>query len=187
MNAVNRVNDNIRGIAQGWFLRNSTGVKHVLVQEYGTYHNHIIWSNAKHIGYKVSDPLTMTNEMFDMEGPTFLYDRLQGKSDWNPSVAQVCSDQDDLFWRTGKVKCNRNYLSADGMHICPETLATRYGVAVACLIGCVYNRKSDDDKKKRDEIYLRACERECNEQFMTVMPVDESWINSNIELASFAH
>jgi len=189
MNAVNRVNDNIRGIAQGWFLRNSTGVKHVLVQEYGTYHNHIIWSNAKHIGYKVSDPLTMTNEMFDMEGPTFLYvyDRLQGKSDWNPSIAQVCSDQDELFWRTGKVKCNRNYLSADGMHICPETLATRHGVAVACLIGCVYNRKSDDDKKKRDEIYLRACERECNEQFMTVMPVDESWINSNIELASFAH
>lgn len=49
------------------------------------------------------------------------------------------------------------------------------------------NRKSDDDKKKRDEIYLRACERECNEQFMTVIPVDESWINSNIELASFAH
>ncbi len=184
MNVVNRINTDIRDIARGWHLRNSTGVKHVLVQEYGTYHNHIIWTNAKHIGYNVSAPLTMTNEMFDTEGPSFLYDRLQISGQWKPSIAQVCSEQNWL--RTEKAKCNRNSLISDGMHICPETLATRYGVAVACLIGCVHNRKSVDNQEQHDENNLRACERECNEQFMSVMPVDESWIDSNTELASFA-
>ena len=183
---VNRINADIRDIAQSWHLRNSTGVRNVLVQEYGTYHNHIIWSNAKHIGYNVSAPLMMTNEMFDMEGPTFLYDRLQTGKEWKPSISQVCSERNWL--RTEKAKCNRNYLIIDGMHICPETLATRHGVAVACLLGCVYNRKSavENQQQDHDEINLRACERECNEQFMSVMPVDESWIDSNTELASFA-
>ena len=76
-----------------------------------------------------------------------------------------------------------------GMHICPETLAARYGVAVACVLGCVYNRESGDGyqhQQRPDENKLRACERECNEQFMSVMPVDESWVDSNTELASFA-
>jgi hypothetical protein len=67
MNEVNLINANMRHIAQGWHLRNSSGVKKVLVLEYGTYHNHIIWSNARHIGYNVSAPLLMTQEMFDLE------------------------------------------------------------------------------------------------------------------------
>eukprot|EP00984_Skeletonema_dohrnii_P007123 scaffold2568_cov107-Skeletonema_dohrnii-CCMP3373.AAC.4 len=185
MNVVNRINADIRHIAQGWHLRNSTGVKHVLVQEYGAYLNHIIWSNAKHIGFNVSAPLTMTEEMFDLEGPTFLYDRLETGKPWKPSIAQVCSEQNWL--RTEKAKCHRNYLIIDGMHICPETLAARYGVSVACLLGCVYNRESGvANQQQHDEINLRACERECNEQFMSVMPVDDSWIDSNTELASFA-
>ena len=185
MNDVNHINADIRDIARGWHLRNSAGVKRVLVQEYGTYLNHIIWSNARHIGYNVSAPLMMTKEMFDVEGPTFLYDRLQIGNQWKPSFAQICSDKNPVG--TDIAKCNRNYLISDGMHICPETLATRYGVAVACLLGCVYNRKSGvDNQQQHDDIKLRACERECNEQFMSVMPVDESWIDSNTELASFA-
>jgi len=187
MNKVHHINAAIRDIAKGWHLRNSTGVKHVLVQEYGTYHNHIIWSNARHIGFNVSAPLMMTEEMFHLEGPTFLYDRLQNGEEWKPSIAQVCSERNWLG--TGKAKCNRNYLISDGMHICPETMATRYGVTVACLLGCVYNRKSSgvDNQQQHDENKLRACERECNEQFMSVMPVDESWIDSNSELASFSY
>lgn len=46
MDKVNEVNNDIRDIARGWHLRESTGVQHVLVLEYGTYYNHIIWSNA---------------------------------------------------------------------------------------------------------------------------------------------
>jgi hypothetical protein len=192
MNKVNRINDDIRDIAKGWHLRNSTGVKYVLVLEYGTYYNHIIWSNARHMGYNVSAPLMMTKEMFDLEGPTFLYDRLQNGKEWKPSIAQVCSVQNWLG--TDKAKCNRNYLFIDGMHICPETLATRYGVAVACLLGCVYNRKcSDDNRRRLEENKLRACELECNEQFISVMPVDAALLFSSprdveagLSLASFA-
>ena len=44
----------------------------------------------------------------------------------------VCSDEP----KGGK--CNRNYLFLDGMHICPETLASRFAAGVACLLGCVY-------------------------------------------------
>ena len=69
------------------------------------------------------------------------------------------------------------------MHICPETLASRFGAAVACLLGCIYNR----DQLDLNEVNLRECELECNEQFMCVLPVDEAWINSETELASFGH
>lgn len=183
---VNDINNNIREIAHGWHLRNSTGVKHVLVLEFGTYYNHIIWANARHIGYNVSAPLMMTNEMFDTEGKTFLHDRLVTGKQWPPTIAMVCSKR--AWLNTAKEKCHRNYLFMDGMHLCPETLATRYGVVVACLLGCVYNGKpgANNDDLKRDEAKLRACERECNEQFMSVMPVEESWVDSNTELASFA-
>ncbi|KAL7453629.1 hypothetical protein ACHAWC_005282 [Mediolabrus comicus] len=183
---VDDINNNIREIAHGWHLRNSTGVKHVLVLEYGTYYNHIIWTNARHIGYNVSAPLMMTNEMFDTEGKTFLHDRLVTGKEWPPSIAMVCSKR--AWLNTAKAKCHRNYLFSDGMHICPETLAARYGVVVACLLGCVYNGKpgANNDDLQRDEAKLRACERDCNEQFMSVMPVEESWVDSNTELASFA-
>ena len=125
--------------------------------------------------------------MFGIEGPTFLFDRLKTGKEWDPTIAQVCSERD--WSRTEISKCKRSYLYKDGMHICPETLATRHGVAVACLLGCVYNRKSaveNQEQQQQDETNLRGCEHECNQQFMSVMPVDESWIDSNTELASFA-
>ncbi|KAL7452432.1 hypothetical protein ACHAWC_004145 [Mediolabrus comicus] len=187
MHKVNNINNNIREIARGWYLRNSTGVKNVLVLELGTYYNHIIWANARHMGYNVSSPLKMTNEMFDTEGKTFLYDRLQTGKEWPPTIAMVCSDRLKSWIGEGKAKCNRNYLFLDGMHICPETLAARYGVAVACVLGCVYNRKSGADGLKHDEIKLRTCERECNEQFMSVMAVDDGYLHGiEREFASFA-
>jgi hypothetical protein len=99
----------------------------------------------------------------------------------------VCSDRLKSWIGEGKAKCNRNYLFLDGMHICPETLAARYGVAVACVLGCVYNRKSGADGLKHDEIKLRTCERECNEQFMSVMAVDDGYLHGiEREFASFA-
>ena len=69
---VRRINDDIRKIARGWRSRKTSGVQHVLVLEYGTYYNHIIWSSAIHLGYDVTDPLTATHDVFDSEGPTFL-------------------------------------------------------------------------------------------------------------------
>lgn len=187
MQKVKQINNDIRDIANGWHLRNSTGVKHVLVLEYGDYYNHIIWTNARYIGYNVTAPLMATNETFEFEGPTFLFDRLNSTVQWRPTISMVCSDLN--FLGTEKTKCNMNFLFSDGMHICPTNLAARYGVATACLLGCVYNRKPSVENQlldQIDEIKLRACERECNEQFMSVMPVDESWIHNHTEIASFS-
>lgn len=185
---VSAINDDIRNIATSWSSRSASstgGVHRVQVLEYGTFYNHIIWSNARHLGYNVSNPLTATQDVFDIEGPSFLLDRLQDGQAWSPSIPMVCSDTSSLG--TDRKICNRNYLFLDGMHICPESLASRYSVGLACIIGCVYNEKEGDDTTAENkEDSMRECERECNKQFMSVMPVEESWIDTDITLASFA-
>ncbi len=75
------------------------------------------------------------------------------------------------------------------MHICPETLASRFAAGIACLLGCVYNKSthrgaSEHRSRSSAEHDVRACEKECNEQFLSVMPVEESWMETTV--ASFA-
>merc|ERR1712194_77547 len=136
-------------------------------------------------------PLRATQDLFDAEGPEFLLDehRLQEPGDWPPSIAMVCSDTESLG--SQRSSCNRNYLFKDGMHVCPETLASRYGAGVACLVGCAYNvrekignRRANNVEHHNEQLDLkiRACEKECNEQFMSVMPVDDSWVDTNTTL-----
>lgn len=203
MTRINEINNDIRQIAHDWRSsriekseKGSGDVQHVLVLEYGTFYNHIIWSNARYLGYNVSDPLEALSQdidVFDLEGPSFLLDRLQDGQEWSPSIPMVCSDTTSLG--TDRKICNRNYLFLDGMHICPESLASRYAAGLACLIGCVYNERGEGTTTTQstgtnitteNEDSIRACERECNEQFMSVMPVEESWIDANITLASFS-
>ena len=81
-------------------------------------------------------------------------------------------------------KCERNILFKDGIHICPETLASRFAVGVSCVLGCVYNRRGTKRAKLFERI--RICESKCNAQFLSVMPVEESWIDTNTILASFS-
>ena len=86
MKKIHEVNEDIRKIAQCWHLRGDTGVKNVLVLEYGTFYNHIIWTNAHHLGMNVSHPFESN---FQTEGPTFLFDRLKDAGEWPPSIAMV--------------------------------------------------------------------------------------------------
>jgi hypothetical protein len=69
---------------------------------------------------------------------------------------------------------------SDSMHVCPERLSFRYAASLACLMGCVYNQ---NNRNARD---LSGCEKECNDFFMTVVPIDEEWINADVTLAAFA-
>lgn len=180
MNEINKLNDVVRNIAHTWNPVNSTlPLKNVLVQEFGQYYNHIIWSNGRHLGYNVSRPLGANPLIFQSEGPDFLYDRLKDGKQWSPSIAMVCSDMNSLGSK--RDKCNRNYLFSDGMHVCPESMASRYAASLACLMGCVYN--SDQVQNK---VNLRSCEKECNELFMSVMPVHGSWVDDEVTLASYA-
>lgn len=66
------------------------------------------------------------------------------------------------------------------MHVCPERLSFRYAASLACLMGCVYNQNS---RSARD---LSGCEKECNDLFMTVVPIDEQWVDADVTLAAFA-
>ena len=190
MKKVRNINENIRSIAGDWHrLKNNSGVENVLVLEYGAYYNHLIWANALHIGYNVSSPLdsdydVAVNEetVFSVEGPTFLYKRLQTGKEWPPSISMVCSNLQSLKKYNG-TKCERNFLFSDGQHICPKTLASRYGAGLACLLGCVYNDKSTDIGGRSYD--LRECERECNKQFMSVIPVEEVWMGADVELVTF--
>ena len=189
MRQVNNINEDIRKIAQEWH-KEPRGPRHVLVQEYGTYYNHILWSNARHLGYSVTPPLQATQQVFNDEGPFFLLDRLKSGTAWPPSMAMVCSDTTLLG--KNRSKCNRNYLFSDGMHICPERLASRWAAGIACLIGCAHNRKNAEQyaddivaDTSNNQRGIRACERECNEQFLSVIPIDESWIDTDTTLASF--
>ena len=37
---------------------------------------------------------------------------------------------------------------------------------------------------KNDDIDLRQCERECNEQFMSIKPVEQTWVGIGMTLFS---
>jgi hypothetical protein len=198
---VRQINEDIHEIATTWHERNKTvdnrggSVQHVLVIDYGMYVNQVIWTNALYLNYNVSSPLSIGgaatgHNIYGLEGPSFLFDRLDKDSkDFPPTIAMVCSSTP-----TEDGKCNRNTLFIDGMHICPETLASRFAAGVACILGCVYNRRQkirayENDDRSSAWIFerMRICERKCNEQFLSVMPVDDSWIDTNTTIASFSY
>jgi hypothetical protein len=152
------------------------------VQDLAQYYNQIIWANARHLGYPVSNACDVkTAALIENEGPNFLLDRLKTGKDYPPSIPMICSDKESLGLK--KSGCNRNMLFLDGMHVCPETLSSRYGASLACLMGCVYNNDGDERGAGRDEI--KSCEKECNDTFMSVMPVDDDWVNGSVTLAAF--
>ena len=198
---VRQINEDIHEIATTWHERNKTvdnrggSVQHVLVIDYGMYVNQVIWTNALYLNYNVSSPLSIGgaatgHNIYELEGPFFLFDRLDKDSkDFPPTIAMVCSSTP-----TEDGKCNRNNLFSDGMHICPETLASRFAAGVACILGCVYNRQQkirayENDDRSSAWIFerIRICERKCNDQFLSVMPVDDSWIDTNTTIASFSY
>lgn len=72
------------------------------------------------------------------------------------------------------------------MHWCVETIGGRYSASIACLLGCVYNESGErgggEEEFNTTKENVRQCERECNEQFMSLFPVAERWIGSDTTL-----
>ena len=166
--------------------------------EYSMYAAHLIWTNGRHLGYDLTHPLELGyDESAFAAEDGFMFERLRDGSDWPPSIAMVCNDIESVSASRAK-RCNRNRLFRDGMHVCSETVAHRYGAALACLLGCVYNRPpaetptggkrdgggnqttvtADGDGARRDA--MKRCEAACNRQFMSVLPIEEGWIGSYI-------
>ena len=205
-NGIYKINEMIRDVAYTWPGSRSDdarrteeeGVKHVLVQEFGNFTNQILWRNAQHLGYNVTSSIfqhhhqqqQLTNNVgWELSGTNFLLDRLPlAKRKWPPSISMVCAQPPDPGIKGGK-DCIRNKISTDGMHWCIETLGPRYSASIACLLGCVYNgnggeKEEDNTKKKKTDHdnVLRQCERECNDQFMSINPIDERWLDSDTTL-----
>ena len=176
-----KINDIIRTIAQNWKppASEGDGVKYVLVQEFGMLTNQILWLNAQHIGYNITIPDFTKNDGWEKQGSEFLLHRYQGIKSMRhaPSIPMVCAYHiEDPFSIENKTagQCFFNRISRDGMHWCVEALGPRYSASIACLLGCVYNGKGPSNSGD-----LRKCEQECNHQFMSIVPVHESWIGTN--------
>ena len=184
---VGEINEAIREIAASWSPADGLhGVKWVLVQEFGQLTNQILYKNAQHLG--LANPHKAPN--FARRGweqlvvDTLLKRLAWAKRKWPPSVPQVCADTPGP--KEGAVDgfdCTRNRISTDGMHWCIETLGPRYAASIACLLGCIYN-SGNRERETRQGREIRACERECNEQFMSINSINKEWIESGVALFS---
>jgi len=193
---IYKINVIIRDVAMNWeSIRHSSssekkkrGVKYILVQEFGQFTNEILWKSAQHLGiYNNVSSLDSDKKQpngWELSGTSFLLDRLPlAKRKWPPSIPMVCAQPPGVNEKSNA--CIRNRISSDGIHWCIETLGTRYSASIACLLGCVYNGDMKGNlEMKNDDTDLRQCERECNEQFMSIKPVDGSWIGNGMTLFS---
>jgi hypothetical protein len=63
------------------------------------------------------------------------------------------------------------------MHPCLEAIGGRIFASLACLLRCVYNHHETESNEGKG--FIRACEQDCNNRFMSLMPVDGSLIDGN--------
>lgn len=174
---IGEINDIIRDIARNWPSppAGENGIRTVLVQEFANYTSQIIWSNAKDIGLYNGSMPDYSLKGWEQTGD-FLFDRLTINGKWPPSKAQVCVSR--KFWINDRgEQCHLNRISVDGSHWCINSLGARHSASIACLLGCAFNGEKDKDINN-----VRECEQKCNDQFMTVLPVEEEWIGTGTSI-----
>ncbi|KAL7547422.1 hypothetical protein ACHAWF_010723 [Thalassiosira exigua] len=187
---VAKINQMIRDVAHDWKPPNGHPgeVQWVLVQEFGNFTNQIVWMNAKHVGLTNSSTPDFSKGGWELAGVDFLLKRLSAEPFWSPSIAMVCAEPTypTVNEKNEKVEdCIRSKISRDGIHWCVETLGPRYSASIACLLGCVHNGKEPTtDRRHRDMVM--QCERKCNDQFMSILPIKEEWSDGRISLFSKA-
>ena len=117
----------------------------------------------------------------------FLLERFEqvSKFQYPHSKPMVCAKMPNS---TNVQSCVYNKISPDGMHWCTPTLGPRYSASVACLLGCVYNGElgylSERENSNIMNESVRACEDECNQRFMSLVPVDNDWIDDGVTIYS---
>jgi hypothetical protein len=130
------------------------GVKHVLFLDFGTLADALLEWHARLIGYDTSN----TSYLMDNMGGC-----CPGKG-FVKSIAQLCGEK----VTHGSLECNGNMMSYDGTHWCMETFGGRFDAGIACLLGCVYNHETVDRER------VRSCEKDCNDRYMSLQPVELS-------------
>jgi hypothetical protein len=142
-------NDMIRKLGQNW-PSGKHGVKRVQVLDFATFGDSLMEWNARLMG-------------MDTSSANYTLETLQatGNSAISQSIAQVCGKRVPDQTR----KCEPNGFSRDGIHWCMESVGGRVVAAISCLLGCVYNQNNESSTT------IEACERLCNEQFMSLKSV----------------
>lgn len=193
LQGIEEANDMIRQVARSWMHHQASerlkkNVRWILVQEFGKFTTQMIWTNAKHMGYRV--PLNFFSHGWSRaKNAEFLLDRLQQNSQffWPPSIPMVCAGTKPP---ANVSSCTtKNAISPDGMHWCTSTVGPRYSASVSCLLGCVYNVKFGFlvGRVNDSDVFLkgvRVCERECNDQFMSLEAVRKEIIDADITMYS---
>ena len=136
------------------------------------------------------------------EEAQFLFDRFKPwhVQDKHPqSIPTVCGKMNDQYIDTdrGDIRksCIRNAIMDDGLHWCMSSVGPRYHAGLSCLLGCVYNRRRKKDNMANNTVIsvadgqagLEQCERNCNEQFMSLLPIDETWLGVNTTIYSTSY
>mmetsp|Transcript_13328 Transcript_13328/g.28923 ORF Transcript_13328/g.28923 Transcript_13328/m.28923 type:complete len:177 (-) Transcript_13328:1038-1568(-) len=149
----------------------------VLVLEFGNFTNQLLWTNARSLGVNVSDPRQVSGDTgWELKDNVTT---LMTSLDWGLRIPQVCADNIN---NTMTLKCIRNYISNDDMHWCTETIGARFTAGLACLLGCALNNCASGDREAnvgKSMPSIDLCEKECNNRFMLLSPIDDKWIEAN--------
>ena len=159
---MHRTNNIIRSFGKEWRSVEENGVQYVLVQEYGNFTHELIERHARAIGMNTS-----------IDNDSYMLLRLNPRYaiKFPVSVAHACAT---LPRGRRNYNCDRNVLTSDGMHPCMETVGARLSAGVACLLACVYNHNDTLLDTNPDASFVRQCEEDCNNRFMTLKPVDHT-------------
>lgn len=137
-----------------------TGNVQVSVLQFAQWTNLLTFQNAKAIGWNTTDAAGNPDE-------SYVLDRLGCKKQHPISIAQGCAEKATK----GDCQCNRNRVSQDGMHWCLESLGGRLSAGLACLMTC-FQDDLENGGLTGGAIELRACEAQCNDQYMSLRPLE---------------
>ena len=210
---ASNMNSIIRELAQV-FNKNATAHGsnfHIQIMEFGNFTTQVHWANARTIlsstglsyEYPNLDKPNVSIQDYDQkEEAQFLFDRFKPwhVQDKHPqSIPTVCGKMNDEYIDTdrGDIRknCTRNAIMDDGLHWCMSSVGPRYHAGLSCLLGCVYNRRRKKDNMANNTVIsvadgqagLEQCERNCNEQFMSLLPIDETWLGVNTTIYSTSY
>lgn len=178
----------------------------VLVMEFSDFTTQVHWANARTIRapsgsdetyeYSNLNPPNLSIPNYEQEDEAdFLFDRFKKWHVMNKhphSIPTVCSRMGDKFVlkeeNFERRQCERNAIMKDGLHWCMTSVGPRYHAGLSCLLGCVYNDAYEGSTEYEDSNStirgMELCERSCNEQFMGLRPIDESWLDQGNTLFS---
>jgi hypothetical protein len=155
-------------------------VRRVLVLDLDDFVDRLNEVNARSLGFDTASTPFEEWMLGNWKGPiasdTSLGDgKEEGRAKQHHYIGQVCGE----MVPHGSDFCLRNLIFLDGMHICPNAFAGRMNAGLACLIECAQADEDNDEANRQrgvsisDQSELRACERRCNNRFMSLIPILE--------------